>query len=198
MYKKFVKRFLDFGLAFILIVVLIVPMALIGFFVFITDPGPIVYRQKRFARSVAPDSTSRRFFKIIKFRTMKVDTPDLPTDKLKNSEKYVTFAGKFLRKTSLDEIPQVFNILVGQMSFVGPRPALWNQEGLMKLRDNNGSSVLRPGLTGWAQINGRDNLSEKKKAEFDGEYALKISFWFDLKCFLGTFVKVFKRDGVKG
>lgn len=207
MYKNFIKRFLDFALALILIVVLLIPMILISLFVFITDPGPVFYRQKRFARNavikVSGEGTrnggsSHRFFKIIKFRTMKVNTPDVPTDKLKNPGQYVTFCGKILRRTSLDELPQLFNILMGQMSFVGPRPALWNQTELMKMRDANGSSMLRPGLTGWAQINGRDDIEEKLKARFDGEYAKKISFGFDCKCFFGTFIKVFKSDGVKG
>ena len=130
---------------------------------------------------------------------MKVDTPDVPTDKLKNPEQYVTGIGKILRKTSLDELPQLFNILLGQMSFVGPRPALWNQTRLMKLRDSNGSSAFRPGLTGWAQINGRDDISETLKARYDGEYVKKIGFWFDVKCFLATFFKAFiKQDGVAG
>ncbi len=195
MYKNFFKRVLDLVLAVILIAVLILPMILIGLFILITDPGPVFYRQKRFARNAGKE---HRFFKIIKFRTMKVNTPDLPTDKLKNPAQYVTFCGKILRKTSLDELPQLFNILVGQMSFVGPRPALWNQTDLMKMRDANGSSLLRPGLTGWAQINGRDDVPEKRKSEYDGEYAKKISFRFDCKCFFGTFKKVFRSDGVKG
>lgn len=205
MYKKFVKRFLDIILSVVAILVLLIPMVLISLVVLITDFGPIFYTQKRFARNSLRKGggvdgsavSEHKFFKIIKFRTMKTNTPDVPTDKLKNPEKYVTFCGKFLRKTSLDELPQLFNILVGQMSFVGPRPALWNQTELMKLRDKNGSSVLRPGLTGWAQINGRDDIVETKKAAFDGEYAAKISFFFDFKCFFGTFVKVFKGDGVK-
>lgn len=195
-YKSFVKRFLDFVIALFAIVILLIPMILISLFVFITDPGPVFYTQKRFARNGADGR--HRFFKIIKFRTMKVNTPDVPTDKLKDPGKYVTFCGRILRRTSLDELPQLFNILVGQMSFVGPRPALWNQTELMRMRDENGSSLLRPGLTGWAQINGRDDIAEDLKARLDGEYASKISFGFDLKCFFGTFVKVFKSDGVKG
>lgn len=196
MYKNFIKRFLDFAIALFAIVILLLPMMIISLFVFITDPGPVFYRQKRFGKNYV--NGEYRFFKIIKFRTMKVNTPDVPTDKLKNPGQYVTFCGKILRRTSLDELPQLFNILVGQMSFVGPRPALWNQTELMKMRDANGSSMLRPGLTGWAQINGRDDIEETKKAALDGEYASKISFWFDLKCFFGTFLKVLKRDGIKG
>ena len=136
-------------------------------------------------------------FKILKFRTMKVDTPDLPTDKIKNPEQYITRIGRILRKTSLDELPQVFNIFIGQMSFIGPRPALWNQTELIKLRDRVGANDVRPGLSGWAQINGRDEIPEKKKAELDGEYVKKMSFWFDIKCFFGTFIKVFKREGIE-
>lgn len=196
MYKNFVKRLLDFVLAFFAIAILLPLMIVISLFVFMTNPGPVFYRQKRFGKNYT--NGEYRFFKIIKFRTMKVNTPDVPTDKLKNPEKYVTSCGKFLRRTSLDELPQLFNILAGQMSFVGPRPALWNQTELMKMRDKNGSSFLRPGLTGWAQINGRDDIAENLKARFDGEYASRISFGFDCKCFLKTFAKVFKSDGVKG
>lgn len=197
MYAKFLKRVLDFVIALVMIVILFVPMVVIALAVFVSDPGPVFYRQKRFAKS-GPDG-KYRYFKIIKFRTMKINTPDVPTDKLKNPEQYVTAFGKFLRKTSLDELPQLFNILVGQMSFVGPRPALWNQTKLMRLRDLNGSSALRPGLTGWAQINGRDDIPEKSKAKYDGEYASQISFGFDFKCFFATFFKAFvKREGVVG
>lgn len=197
MYVKFLKRILDFILALLAILVLLIPMLVLSLVVLISDPGPIFYTQKRFGRNGRKGE--QRFFKIIKFRTMKVDTPDIPTDKLKNPEQYVTACGRFLRKTSLDELPQLFNILLGQMSFVGPRPALWNQTRLMRLRDSNGSSAFRPGLTGWAQINGRDDISETLKAKYDGEYVGKIGFWFDVKCFLATFFKAFiKQDGVAG
>ena len=128
---------------------------------------------------------------------MKVETPDIPTDKLHNPEQYVTGFGKILRKTSLDELPQVFNILIGQMSFIGPRPALWNQTRLIKLRDKVHANDVRPGLSGWAQINGRDDISEKKKAELDGEYVDRISFFFDCRCFFGTFLKAIKGEGIK-
>ena len=129
---------------------------------------------------------------------MKVDTPDVPTDKLKNPEQYATGIGKILRKLSLDELPQIFNIFIGQMSFIGPRQALWNQKELIKLRDRVHANDVRPGLSGWAQINGRDDISEKKKAKLDGEYMDNLSFIFDCKCFFGTFVKVLKSDGVRG
>lgn len=197
MYKNFIKRLLDSIIAFVMLIILFVPMSVISLIVFAFDPGPIFYTQKRYARN--HKNGEHRYFKIIKFRTMKVNTPDVPTDKLKNPEQYVTNFGRFLRKTSLDELPQLINILLGQMSFVGPRPALWNQAKLIHLRDVNGSSLLRPGLTGWAQINGRDDISEKTKAKYDGEYATKISFWFDVKCFFMTFFKAFvKREGVAG
>ncbi|MBQ8985565.1 sugar transferase [Candidatus Saccharibacteria bacterium] len=189
MYKVFIKRILDFIISICAILILFIPMIVIAISVFISDPGPIFYTQKRFGKN-------KKYFYIIKYRTMKVNTPDLPTDKLKNPEQYVTGCGKILRRFSLDELPQLFNILVGQMSFVGPRPALWNQTELMKMRDKNGSSLLRPGLTGWAQINGRDDIPEKLKAKFDGEYAQRISFLFDCKCFFGTFKKALKHDGV--
>ena len=190
MYKHFLKRFLDILLSLIAIVVLFIPVLLIALLIVISDPGPVFFKQKRFGKD-------KKFFYILKFRTMKVDTPDVPTDKLKNPEQYVTKIGRVLRKTSLDELPQIFNIFMGQMSFIGPRPALWNQEELIKLRDKCGANDVRPGLSGWAQINGRDDISEKKKAEYDGEYVKKMSFCFDIKCFFGTFIKVFKSEGVK-
>ena len=191
MYRHFLKRIIDTILSFIAIVVLIIPIAIISLVILITDPGPIFFKQKRFGKD-------KKFFKILKFRTMKVDTPDVPTDKLENPEQYITSIGKILRKTSLDELPQIFNIFIGQMSFIGPRPALWNQEVLIKLRDKVHANDVRPGLSGWAQINGRDDISEKKKAELDGEYMKRISFIFDCKCFFGTFLKVAKSEGVRG
>lgn len=191
MYNHFVKRLLDIILSFIAIVVLLVPMIILGVILYFTDPGPILFKQKRYGKD-------KKYFKILKFRSMKMNTPDLPTDKLENPEQYVTAYGKFLRKTSLDELPQLFNIFVGDMSFIGPRPALWNQKELIKLRDKVHANDVRPGLSGWAQINGRDDISEKKKAKLDGEYIEKLSFLFDCKCFFGTFMKVFKSEGVRG
>ncbi len=190
MYKHFFKRLIDIVGALLGIVVLLIPFLIIALLIFATDPGPVLFKQKRFGKN-------KKIFKILKFRTMKVDTPDLPTDKFEDAEKYVTRMGKILRKTSLDEMPQLFNILVGQMSFIGPRPALWNQEALIALRDKTGANSVRPGLSGWAQINGRDEISEKKKAEYDGEYVKRLSFLFDCKCFIGTFIKVFKSEGVR-
>ena len=191
MYQHFIKRLLDILLSLIAIIVLIIPIAIISLIILITDPGPVFFKQKRYGKD-------KKYFKILKFRSMKVDTPDVPTDKLENPEQYVTGIGKFLRKTSLDELPQIFNIFVGQMSFIGPRPALWNQKELIKLRDKVHANDVRPGLSGWAQINGRDDISEKKKAKLDGEYMENLSFIFDCKCFFGTFMKVFKGEGVRG
>ena len=190
MYRHFFKRLIDIVLSFIAIVVLLIPIAIISLIILITDPGPIYFKQKRFGKD-------KKYFKILKFRSMKVDTPDVPTDKLKNPEQYVTGIGKFLRKTSLDELPQIFNIFIGQMSFIGPRPALWNQKELIRLRDKVHANDVRPGLSGWAQINGRDDISEKKKAKLDGEYMENISFIFDCMCFFRTFAKVFKSEGIR-
>jgi len=152
--------------------------------------GPVLFKQKRVG-------IHKSHFNILKFRTMRIDTPkDTPTHLLKNPEQYITRVGKFLRKTSLDELPQIWNILVGHMSIIGPRPALWNQYDLIAERDKYGANDVRPGLTGWAQINGRDELPIEVKAKLDGEYVKRISFLFDLKCFFGTIVSVIKSDGV--
>lgn len=190
MYKNIFKRFFDIVLSGIAIIILS-PVVLILFLtIYIDDPGPIFFTQKRVGKN-------KEHFKILKFRTMKVETPrDIPTHLLENPEQYITRVGKFLRITSLDELPQIFNIFVGQMSIIGPRPALWNQFDLIEERDKYGANELTPGLTGWAQINGRDELEIDIKAKFDGEYAEKLSFLFDAKCFFGTIVSVLKRDGV--
>lgn len=166
-------------------------IVLIGVFIFLNDPGHIFFIQKRFG-------IHKTFFNLYKFRTMKVNTPhDMPTHLLKNPEQYITSVGKFLRKTSLDELPQLINIFLGQMSFIGPRPALWNQDDLIAERDKYGANDILPGLTGWAQINGRDELSIADKARLDGEYVKNMSFIFDLKCFFSTFAVVLTRKGVK-
>lgn len=152
--------------------------------------GPVLFKQKRFG-------IHKSYFDILKFRTMRVDTPkDTPTHLLENPDQWITKVGKFLRKTSLDELPQIINILKGDMSVVGPRPALWNQEDLIAERDKYGANDVPVGLTGWAQINGRDELEIDVKAKLDGEYAKKIGLWMDVKCFFGTFVSVLKSDGV--
>ena len=152
--------------------------------------GPVLFKQKRVG-------INKTHFNILKFRTMRIDTPkDTPTHLLENPDQYITKMGKFLRKTSLDELPQIWNIFVGQMSIIGPRPALWNQYDLIAERDKYGANDVPPGLTGWAQINGRDELPIEVKAKLDGEYVEKISFWMDVKCFFGTIVSVVKSDGV--
>ena len=190
MYKHFFKRLIDFLLSFIAIVVLIPLWIILAIAIFVTDPGPIFFTQKRVGKN-------KKIFKILKFRTMKTSTPhDMPTHMLENPDQYITKVGKFLRKTSLDELPQVFNIFASQMSIIGPRPALWNQDDLIAERDKYGANDVKPGLTGWAQINGRDELEIPVKAKLDGEYVEKMSFGFDCKCFLGTIKSVLKHDGV--
>ena len=154
------------------------------------SPGPVLFRQKRVG-------LHKSHFNILKFRTMRIDTPrDMPTHLLENPEQWITKVGGFLRKTSLDELPQIFNIFLGQMSVIGPRPALWNQYDLIAERDKYGANDVVPGLTGWAQINGRDELPIDVKARLDGEYVERMSFLFDVKCFFGTVTSVLKRDGV--
>ncbi|AOM81650.1 sugar transferase [Salisediminibacterium beveridgei] len=152
--------------------------------------GPVLFKQKRVG-------IHKSYFNIYKFRTMRIDTPrDTPTHLLDNPDQYITKMGKFLRKTSLDELPQILNILSGKMSIIGPRPALWNQYDLIAKRDKYGANDIPPGLTGWAQINGRDELPIDVKAHLDGEYVRKLGLIMDLKCFFGTFISVLKSDGV--
>ena len=156
----------------------------------IDSKGPILFKQKRVG-------IHKTYFNILKFRTMRIDTPkDMPTHMLTNPEQYITKVGKFLRKSSLDELPQIINILKGDMSIIGPRPALWNQDDLIAERDKYGANDVMPGLTGWAQINGRDELEIPVKAALDGEYVKKMSFGFDVKCFFGTITSVLHHDGV--
>lgn len=190
MYNKVFKRIIDLLLSFIGIVILLIPMLVIILIIKITDPGPAFFTQKRVG-------LNKKYFKLLKFRTMKMNTPhDTPTHLLENPDQYITSIGKILRKTSLDELPQLFNIFIGQMSIIGPRPALWNQDDLIKERDKYHANDIRPGLTGWAQVNGRDELEIPVKAKFDGEYVKKVSFLFDIKIFFMTFIKVLKHDGV--
>ena len=190
MYIKFFKRTIDIFLSSIGIVFLSVPMVVIALVIKITDPGPVFFKQKRVG-------IHKRYFQLYKFRSMKMSTPhDMPTHLLSNPEQYITKIGKILRKTSLDELPQIFNIFTGKMSIIGPRPALWNQDDLIAERDKYGANDIRPGLTGWAQINGRDELEIDVKAKLDGEYVEKLSFVFDCKCFFGTILSVLKSDGV--
>ena len=192
MYERYVKRVLDVLISAVGLVVLSPLLLLIAIAIKLGSKGPVIFRQKRYGKD-------RGFFEICKFRTMRVDAPrDVPTNDLRGAKAYITPVGKVLRKTSLDELPQLWNILKGEMSVIGPRPALWNQDDLMALRDKYGASMIRPGLSGWAQVNGRDYLSRDldKKARRDGEYAAHVSFGFDLKCFLLTIVKVFNRQGI--
>ena len=190
MYQKYIKRLLDIVLSGCAIIVLSPVLLVIAVAIRIDDPGPVLFRQKRVG-------LHKTHFNIMKFRTMKMETPrDMPTHLLKNPEQYITRVGKVLRKTSLDELPQIFQIFTGDMSIIGPRPALWNQFDLIEERDKYGANDVRPGLTGWAQINGRDELPIDVKARFDGEYVEKLSFAFDCKCFFGTIASVLKHEGV--
>lgn len=186
----YVKRGMDFVLS-LLGLVLLSPVFLgLVIAIKLDSPGPILFRQKRVG-------IHKTYFEILKFRTMRIDTPkDVPTHLLENPEQYITKVGKFLRRTSLDELPQILNILKGDMAVVGPRPALWNQYDLIEERDKYGANDLRPGLTGWAQINGRDELEISVKARFDGEYVKKMGLKMDLRCFFGTFISVLRGDGV--
>lgn len=189
MYKHCLKRVIDVVLSFLGIVVLAVPMLILILVIKIDDPGPAFFKQKRVGQH-------KTFFPLLKFRSMKMNTPDIPTHLLDNPDQYITRVGHFLRKTSLDELPQLFNIFAGHMSIIGPRPALWNQDDLVAERDKYGANDVKPGLTGWAQINGRDELEIPVKAKLDGEYVEKLSFLFDCKCFFGTIISVLKSDGV--
>ncbi|MDA1905352.1 sugar transferase [Bacillus cereus] len=190
-YKKYIKRIIDFVLALIGLIVLSPVFIVLILCIKLDSRGPVLFKQRR----IGKDKTE---FYILKFRTMKTDTPsDTPTHLLKNSEDYITRVGKFLRKTSLDELPQIINIVKGEMSIVGPRPALWNQYDLIGERDKYKANDVLPGLTGWAQINGRDELPIDVKAKLDGEYVEKINLAFDIQVFLKTVLSVVKGEGVK-
>lgn len=190
MYKKYIKRLLDIVLSLAGIIVLSPLLIVIVLCIKFTSPGPIFFKQKRVG-------VHKTYFNILKFRSMRIDTPkDVPTHLLSDPDQYITGIGKFLRKTSLDELPQLFNILKGDMSVIGPRPALWNQYDLIAERDKYGANDVVPGLTGWAQVNGRDELEIDVKARLDGEYVQNMSFLFDCKCFFMTISSVLKEDGV--
>lgn len=190
MYKLFFKRFIDVVLSFLGIVVLAIPMLIVAVIIKIDSPGPVLFKQKR----IGIHKTS---FTILKFRSMPVDVPrDMPTHQLNNAESFLSAWQKFMRKASIDELPQLFNIFIGDMTIIGPRPALWNQYDLIEERDKYGANDVKPGLTGYAQINGRDELPIAVKARLDGEYVKNISFWFDVKLFFGTILSVLKHDGV--
>lgn len=194
MYKRFFKRFIDVLLSSIGIIVLIPVWIILAIAIKVDDPGQIFFRQKRITRD---KGGKQQFFQIFKYRSMKMSTPhDVPTHMLDNPEQYITRVGGFLRKTSLDELPQIFNIWMGQMSIIGPRPALWNQADLYAERAKYGANSVTPGLTGWAQINGRDELEIDIKARLDGEYVEKLSFGMDVKCFFGTIFSVLRSEGV--
>ncbi len=190
MYQKYIKRFIGFMLAIIITVCISPILLLISLAIKCESRGPVLFKQKRVG-------IHRELFEIYKFRSMRTDTPkDCATHLLQNPESYITKVGRFLRKTSLDELPQLFNIIKGDMAWVGPRPALWNQYDLIEERDKYGANDVMPGLTGWAQINGRDELEIPVKAKLDGEYVKRQSFLFDCRCFLGTFLSVLRQDGV--
>jgi len=196
MYKYVIKPLMDFFASFFGIILLSLPMLIIAIAIKIDSKGPVLFKQKRIGNH-------KKTFNILKFRTMRIDTPhDAPTHELSDPKKWITKVGGFLRKTSLDELPQIFCIFIGKMSVIGPRPALWNQYDLIEERDKYGANDVKPGLTGWAQINGRDELEIPIKAGLDGEYAKKINagcfkgFAMDIKCFFGTIRSVLKKDGV--
>ncbi|MEE1035655.1 MAG: sugar transferase [Oscillospiraceae bacterium] len=190
MYEKFLKRLIDILLSGVGLILLAPVYLLIAIAIVIDDPGPVLFRQKRIG-------VHKTHFEILKFRTMRMDAPkDMPTHLLQDPEQHITRVGKILRKTSLDELPQIAQIFTGKMSIIGPRPALWNQFDLIEERDKYGANDVRPGLTGWAQINGRDELPIAVKARFDGEYVERMSFLFDCKCFFGTILSVLRHDGV--
>lgn len=190
MYRGFIKRLIDFVLALCGLIVLSPVFIILCIWIKLDSRGPILFKQKRVG-------INKTYFNIYKFRTMYIDTPkDMPTHMLSNPDQFITKAGKFLRKTSLDELPQIINIIKGEMAIIGPRPALWNQDDLIAERDKYHANDVRPGLTGWAQINGRDELEIDVKARLDGEYVKRISFLFDVKCFFGTITSVLKSDGV--
>lgn len=198
MYKRVVKRLIDLILSSIAILVLAIPMLIVAIAIKIDDPGPVFFKQKRVGKKKNGEIT---YFMMWKFRSMKMSTPhDTPTHLLENPEQYITRVGKFIRKASLDELPQLYQVFTSRLSVVGPRPALWNQEDLIQEREKYGANDVKPGITGWAQINGRDELEIPLKAKLDGEYAAALNagkgLAMDMKCLLGTVTSVLKGDGV--
>lgn len=196
MYNKFFKRLIDILLSAFGLILLSWLYIIIALIIFIDDPGPVIFKQKRIGKG-------KSYFQLHKFRSMKMATPhDIPTHMLDNPEQYITRVGHFLRKSSLDELPQIWDIFIGKMSIIGPRPALWNQDDLVTERDKYGANDVRPGLTGLAQISGRDELEISVKAKLDGDYVFILrnggikAFAFDIKCFFKTFTSVLKSDGV--
>ena len=190
MYQRFIKRFIDIVLSLVGLIVLAIPMLIFALIVKLDSPGPILFWQKRVG-------IHNETFMMPKFRTMYTDTPaNMPTHLLSDPQKWITRSGAWFRKLSIDELPQILCIFTGKMSIIGPRPALWNQDDLIEERDKYGANDVRPGLTGWAQINGRDELEIPVKARLDGEYVQNLSFLFDCRCFFGTIFKVLRHDGV--
>ena len=190
MYINYIMNILYFVISLLAIIILSPFFLIFTLIIKLESKGPVFFKQERIGKN-------KKHFKIYKFRTMRTDTPkDMPTHMLRNAKTYITKFGGFMRKTSIDELPQIINILKGEMSIIGPRPALWNQDDLISERDKYNANSIKPGLTGWAQINGRDELPIPIKAKYDGEYAQKISFLFDLKIFFKTIIKVFKHDGI--
>lgn len=184
------KQYLDIYLSLMALVILSPFFLALMIAIKLDSPGPVFFKQKRVG-------IQKKHFYILKFRTMRTDTPkDMPTHLLKDPDQYITKVGKFLRKTSLDELPQIINILKGDMAIIGPRPALWNQYDLIEERDKYGANDILPGLTGWAQIHGRDELEIPEKAKLDGYYVENLSFGLDVKCFFGTILSVLRSDGV--
>mgnify|MGYP000196646584 FL=1 len=185
-----IKKILDRLLALVGLCILSPVFLILVAAIKLDSKGPVLFRQKRVG-------INKTYFNILKFRTMKIDTPkDMPTHLLKDPQQYITKVGGFLRKTSLDELPQIINILKGDMAIVGPRPALWNQYDLIEKRDKYGANDILPGLTGWAQINGRDELPIAVKARLDGEYVKRMGFLMDVRCILGTVISVVKQEGI--
>ena len=185
-----IKRVIDFMLSLLALIVLSPIFLILAVWIKLDSKGPVFFRQKRVGKD-------KEFFQIYKFRTMRTDTPsDMPTHLLTDPDAFITKSGKFLRKTSLDELPQIINILKGEMAIIGPRPALWNQDDLVAERDKYRANDVLPGLSGWAQINGRDELPIPIKAKLDGDYVERMSLAFDVKCFIGTITSVLRSDGV--
>lgn len=190
MYRNYIKRLLAIILSLGGMICLSWLFLILSVAIKLDSPGPVFFRQKRVGKN-------KKHFQILKFRTMRIDTPhDMPTHLLQDPDQYITRVGRFLRHTSLDELPQLWNIFVGDMAVIGPRPALWNQYDLLDARDQYGANDLRPGLTGWAQIHGRDELEIPEKARLDGYYAQNLSFGLDVRCFFGTIKAVLAHDGV--
>lgn len=190
MYQRCVKRIFDIVLSLVGLVVLAIPMLAFALIMKLDSPGPVLFWQKRVG-------IHKKTFMMPKFRTMYTDTPaNMPTHLLSDPQKWITRSGAWFRKLSIDELPQILCIFTGKMSIIGPRPALWNQDDLIEERDKYGANDVRPGLTGWAQINGRDELEIPVKARLDGEYVQNLSFLFDCRCFFGTIFKVLRHDGV--